>query len=120
MCQWAATNLCSAQCNEIAKGLQAHSYQDRKIWTCKRAVYISPGEWRPCSVITGKHGREEVDYGSTRNIPCPVCRVCQDAEREYHRAVSEAQAVYDATVAAADARRTRKIDNSTMFVTYVS
>jgi hypothetical protein len=122
MCQWAATNLCSAQCEEIAKGYPAHSYQDRKIWTCRDAVKVSsyPEEWRACRDFTGKHGREEVDIGSTRNIPCPVCRICQDAEREYNRTVLDAQAAYDRALAAAEARRSRRIAGSTMFTSYVS
>jgi hypothetical protein len=119
MCQWAATNLCSAQCEETAKGLEAHQYQDRKIWLCEDAIKISD-EWRACSDFTGKHGRNQVDIGSTRNIPCPVCWTCRDAEREYNRAIDEARARYNAAVAMAEARKERRIDGSTMFTTYVS
>jgi hypothetical protein len=119
MCQWAATNLCSALCEETAKGLEAHRYQDRKIWLCKNATKILD-EWRACSDFTGKDGRNQVDIGSTRNIPCPVCLTCWDAEREYNRAIDEARARYNAAVAMAEARKERRIDGSTMFTTYVS
>jgi len=122
MCQWAATNLCSAQCEEPARGESIHWYQDRKIWLCKDAERISysPEAWSPCRNYKGKHGQEDVDSGSTRNIQCPVCKTCQEAEREYSRAALDAQAVYDRAMAAAAAKRSRAIDNSTMFVTYVS
>jgi hypothetical protein len=119
MCQWAATELSSAQCEERAKGYEAHKYQDRKLWLCEDAKKISD-EWRPCSNISGKHGRNQVDIGSTRNIPCPVCRTVRDAESEYNRAMDEALARYNAAAGMAEARKDRKIEGSTMFTTYVS
>jgi hypothetical protein len=124
MCEWAAKNLRTAQCLHYAKGA-AHEYQERRIWPCSdaRKIGSSPEKWIVCENFVGKDGRDAqagVDFGTTRNIPCPVCKTEEEAEAIYQRETKEALERYHAAIARAEREKEERIEESNIIIHYVS
>ncbi len=115
MCKWAARNLRTSQCNNYNQedpNSVPHEYQELQIWPCEDAERIStsPVVWKTCENFVGKGGRVGgSDIGTTRNIPCPVCKKQAEAQEIYDREIKDAWNKYQ-----------ESINRSTEFTRYVS
>ena len=61
-----------------------------------------------------------MDFGTTRNIPCPVCKTEEEAEAIYQRETKEALDQYHAAITRAEKEKEERIEESNIIIRYVS